>query len=462
MATAASIGKTNSNVQDGGASQGLHNLVEAATALTQLVNRIPTSTHTVSDDESTQLVDGAAAKTHTESQKDNVKGELKSNDVSVNPSSKETSSKSTDSTKEIFPQRLMHILSQASISDIISWLPHGRAFVIVRPGELAETILPTYFPEGKRNVGKPSSCKYPSFTRKLNRWGFRLLSRGPDSGAFHHELFRRDEPELCLRMVCQRSRRRKSEEGGSTQSSKIRKRSSQYMKLPTTMSRISPSTTDNESVNSYDSSPKKQKVNNMNSENVVTAPSTTTITVTPGNSTLPPISSLPHPVTWQSLSSISAMPSSQVACTPSVGSNLGVPINSKPQLTKESFPTSLPIAAVLQDKNYLDARALLEHNLAINAAIAMAQVNVQQQQQQVQLPNLASFLANTLQSQQQAETQLPLQNPTLVTVNGNSSITSTNNGQTTPPNVAVKKSKAQERAASAKSMLYNAYLQALG
>lgn len=238
------------------------------------------------------------------------------------------------------------------------------------------------------------------------------------------------------------------------------------MKLPTTMSRISPSTTDNESVTSYDSSPKKQKVNSMSSDNVVTAPSTTANTVTPGNSTLPPISSLPHPGTWQSLSSISALPSSQVASTPSVGSNLGVPINSKPQLTKESFPTSLPIAAVLQDKNYLDARALLEHNLAINAAIAMAQVNAQQQQQQVQLPNLASFLANTLQSQQQAETQLPLQNPTLVTVSGASSITSTNNGQTTapvtPPNVAGKKSKAQERAASAKSMLYNAYLQALG
>lgn len=43
----------------------------------------------------------------------------------------------------------------------------------------------------------------------LNR-GFRQATRGPDTGAFHHPLFRRDKPELCLDMVCQRSRDRKS------------------------------------------------------------------------------------------------------------------------------------------------------------------------------------------------------------------------------------------------------------
>lgn len=39
--------------------------------------------------------------------------------------------------------------------------------------------------------------------------GFRQATRGPDTGAFHHPLFRRDKPELCLDMVCQRSRDRK-------------------------------------------------------------------------------------------------------------------------------------------------------------------------------------------------------------------------------------------------------------
>jgi DNA replication protein DnaD len=36
--------------------------------------------------------------------------------------------------------------------------------------------------------------------------GFRQATRGPDTGAFHHPLFRRDKPELCVEMVCQRSR----------------------------------------------------------------------------------------------------------------------------------------------------------------------------------------------------------------------------------------------------------------
>jgi hypothetical protein len=36
--------------------------------------------------------------------------------------------------------------------------------------------------------------------------GFRQVTRGSETGAFHHELFRRDQPELCLQMFCQRSR----------------------------------------------------------------------------------------------------------------------------------------------------------------------------------------------------------------------------------------------------------------
>lgn len=36
--------------------------------------------------------------------------------------------------------------------------------------------------------------------------GFRQITRGPETGAFHHPLFRRDMPQLCLEMVCQRSR----------------------------------------------------------------------------------------------------------------------------------------------------------------------------------------------------------------------------------------------------------------
>jgi hypothetical protein len=97
----------------------------------------------------------------------------------------------------------MEILSDPSVSDVISWLPHGRAFVIIRPDCLSERVLTKYF----ASTDPRSSTKYPSFTRKLNRWGFRQATRGPDMGAFHHPLFRRDQPDLCLDMVCQKSRK---------------------------------------------------------------------------------------------------------------------------------------------------------------------------------------------------------------------------------------------------------------
>lgn len=49
-------------------------------------------------------------------------------------------------------------------------------------------------------------------THENSNRGFRQATRGPDTGAFHHPMFRRDQPELCLNMVCQRSRDRKSPE----------------------------------------------------------------------------------------------------------------------------------------------------------------------------------------------------------------------------------------------------------
>ena len=198
---------------------GLQHLVDAATALTQLVSSVPAGnqqegrSHMIRDDEETR------------------RARLACQNQSVMPSFRHVplapngaiplrislglgKSMQGHCLREIFPQRLISILSDHSISDIITWLPHGRAFVIIRAEDLAERILPKYFPESSANSSKSSStaCKYPSFTRKLNRWGFRQVTRGPDAGAFHHKFFRRDEPSLCLQMICQRSRRRKGDE----------------------------------------------------------------------------------------------------------------------------------------------------------------------------------------------------------------------------------------------------------
>lgn len=125
--------------------------------------------------------------------------------------------------KEIFPMKLHTLLSDPAVQDVICWLPQGKSFVVLRPDVFASRVLPQYFaPEGSNSLNARSSKgkngavkkaqgvhKYPSFTRKLNRWGFRQISRGPDSGAFCHDLFQRDAPKLCRGMVCQKSRKSK-------------------------------------------------------------------------------------------------------------------------------------------------------------------------------------------------------------------------------------------------------------
>eukprot|EP00957_Ditylum_brightwellii_P031528 2390705-Ditylum_brightwellii.AAC.1 len=62
-------------------------------------------------------------------------------------------------------------------SDIMTWLPHGRAFVILSPSKLVSIVIPLYF----------KKAKYPSFLRKLVRWGFQKIKSGQEVGSFHHE-----------------------------------------------------------------------------------------------------------------------------------------------------------------------------------------------------------------------------------------------------------------------------------
>lgn len=130
------------------------------------------------------------------------------------------------SSKEMFPMRLRALLADPTVCDVVSWLPHGKSFVVLRPDVFATRVLPRYFaPEGSNSLNAKTTTalstdgsltinnktqgvhKYPSFTRKLNRWGFRQISRGLDAGAFCHDLFQRDDPELCRSMVCQKSRK---------------------------------------------------------------------------------------------------------------------------------------------------------------------------------------------------------------------------------------------------------------
>lgn len=121
-----------------------------------------------------QLVEAASALTELEVREPPTKNALSTVLVSDDDDTSRVASKVTENTvsppnprkKAIFPQKLMEILADSSSSEIISWIPHGRSFVIIRPDLFCEEVLPKYLsPADSRG-----STKYPSFTRKLNRW----------------------------------------------------------------------------------------------------------------------------------------------------------------------------------------------------------------------------------------------------------------------------------------------------
>ena len=109
-----------------------------------------------------------------------------------------TTAANANPSKKVFPEILHEVLSctDEEVTDAIAWLPHGKAFSIKNPQNLENKVLPRFFGKGK----------YSSFIRKLNRWGFRqvVAKSGPDSGAFRHELFLRDQPGLAWDMSCQK------------------------------------------------------------------------------------------------------------------------------------------------------------------------------------------------------------------------------------------------------------------
>jgi len=103
--------------------------------------------------------------------------------------------KTNDTTKQRpdkFPQRLMKILSDESNSTIISWLPHGKSFIIRKKDRFINEVLPLHFKQ----------LKYTSFTRKLHRWGFILVRNGQEKGSYYHKSFQRGRMDLCHEMSC--------------------------------------------------------------------------------------------------------------------------------------------------------------------------------------------------------------------------------------------------------------------
>jgi hypothetical protein len=85
-----------------------------------------------------------------------------------------------------FPVKLYAILAQKEFTDIICWMPHGRAWKVLKPNLFESLVMPLYF----------EYSNYHSFNRLVNAWSFRRISSGPDRGCYYHELFLRGKPYL--------------------------------------------------------------------------------------------------------------------------------------------------------------------------------------------------------------------------------------------------------------------------
>lgn len=106
---------------------------------------------------------------------------------------KEEQSKPKDEKiKKNFPEKLFEILENPDHSEILKWLPGGKAFIIMDKKRFASDLLPHYFKQ----------TQFTSFTRKLSRWKFVRVPRGPFMGAYYHKLFRKDHKALCKLMSC--------------------------------------------------------------------------------------------------------------------------------------------------------------------------------------------------------------------------------------------------------------------
>jgi hypothetical protein len=90
----------------------------------------------------------------------------------------------------------MEILDDEEQNDIVSWLPHGQGFMIYKKKAFEVNVMSRFFKQSK----------FTSFTRKLNRWGFTRVTRGPETGAYYHKFFKRGQTRLCLQMSCQSSK----------------------------------------------------------------------------------------------------------------------------------------------------------------------------------------------------------------------------------------------------------------
>ena len=87
--------------------------------------------------------------------------------------------------------QIMSCLDNPANSDILEWLPNGDGFLIKDKKRFGTEILPQVLKQ----------TQYSSFTRRMNRWQFKLNNLGHKQASYHHPLFRRGRQDLAMQMA---------------------------------------------------------------------------------------------------------------------------------------------------------------------------------------------------------------------------------------------------------------------
>lgn len=96
--------------------------------------------------------------------------------------------------RKIFPIVLHELLSDVEMTgqtDIISWQPHGRCFIVHDTDAFVQQFLPRYFNQNK----------WSSFQRQLKLYSFERITAGRDRGGYYHPNFVKGEAALCRSIV---------------------------------------------------------------------------------------------------------------------------------------------------------------------------------------------------------------------------------------------------------------------
>lgn len=100
-----------------------------------------------------------------------------------------------------FPQKL-YALVENEPKSVVTWSESGTSFRVNDIEKFSSEIVPKYF---RRKLPKFTlilmltnyiDTKMTSFQRQLNLYGFRRITKGEDTGSYHHPNFQQNRPDL--------------------------------------------------------------------------------------------------------------------------------------------------------------------------------------------------------------------------------------------------------------------------